>query len=269
MGKLKLTEERRAVLRARFAETRTAELAREMGVSYRTMCRWAAEMGLEKSRDFRAGMSAIAKSKDRNLHVKRKFGSSISFDEEKRTYLRQYFATTPNMVLAGILGVNDRTIRRWARALGLRKDGETIEMHRLSGMMPTPEQWFRTVATIRELYPDGRDKEAAELTGYSVQTVRKIARRYGIGRSEAHTRAAREAKAARMRELLLGRRKPETLEAERVVRETYADTPTPEIARRLGISEAYVAVLAGRLGLRKSREFVSRVRSTQRRKDGR
>ena len=55
---------------------------------------------------------------------------------------------------------------------------------------------------------------------------------------------------------------------EQVVRETYADTPTPEIARRLGISEIYVKVLAGRLGLRKSREFVNRVRSMQNRKGG-
>ena len=268
MEKLQLTEERRAVLRQRFAETRTAELAREMGVSYRTLCRWAAEMGLEKSDGFRTGMSALGGKKNRFPRKGLKREACTTFNEEKKIFLQQHFATIPNMVLARALGVNDRTIRRWAQALGLRKDREVMELHRRSGMVPTPEQWFFTVATIRELYPEGRDEEAAELTGYSPVTVREIARKYGFKRSEAYVQAAKEAKAGRMRELFLGKKRPRTLEMEEVIRETYADTPTPEIARRLGISEIYVKVVAARLGLRKSREFVSRVRSEQRKKRG-
>ena len=266
MKKPVLTDEQREILKARFAETRTAELAQELGVSYRTLCRWAAEMGLEKSRDFRQGMSAVATSKNEKLHVKRKCDSWKRDNDAKKTFLRLHFATTPNMVLAKALGVNDRTIRRWAQELGLRKDRETIELHRRVSMGPTPEHWFFTVATIRELYPDGRDGEAAERTGYSVNTIREIARKYGFKRSEAYMQAARDAAARRMRERLLGKRKPRTLEMERVIRETFADTPSPEIAERLGISVVYVHVLAARLGLRKSREFVHNVRSTQKKK---
>lgn len=266
MKKPVLTDEKREMLKARFAETRTAELAQELGVSYRTLCRWAAEMGLEKSQDFRQGMSAVATSKNGKLHVKRKCDSWKRDNDAKKTFLRLHFATTPNMVLAKALGVNDRTIRRWAQELGLKKDRETIELHRRSRMNPTPEEWFCIVATIRELYPDGRDGEAAERTGYSVKTIREIARKYGFKRSEAYMQAVRDAAAQRMRERFLGKRKPRTLEMERVIRETFADTPSPEIAERLGISVVYVHVLAARLGLRKSREFVHNVRSTQKKK---
>ena len=268
MERPKLTDERRALLRQRFAGTRTAELAREMGVNYRTLCRWAAEMGLEKSKDFRTAMSAIATiDRKKTLYRKGHWGTCTVFDDGKKAYLQQHFATIPNMVLAKALGVNDRTIRRWASALGLKKDSEVIELHRRSKMAPTPEQWFCTVATVRELYPDGRDEEAAERTGYSVQTVREIARKYGIRRSEAYRQAVREKTIRRIKECNSGKR-PRTLEMEQVVRETFADTPTPEIARRLGISEIYVGVLAARLGLRKSREFVHNVRSRRKKKRG-
>ena len=263
----KLTDERRAVLMVRFAETRTAELAREMGVSYRTLCRWAAEMGLEKSKDFRAAMSAIATAGSRErLFRKGHRGTCPAFDEEKEAYMRQFFATTPNDALAESLGVNVRTVRRWASRLGLKKDREVTELHRRSRQMLPPDRWFFTVATIRELYPDGHDAEAAERTGYSVKTVRLIAGTCGIRRSEAYMRALRETVAGKAREKLLGRKEPRTLKLEAAVREAYADTPTPEIARRLGISEPYVKLLAHRLGLRKSREFVHRVRTTQKKK---
>ena len=268
MGRPQLTDEYRAILTARFAETRTAELAREMGVNYRTLCRWAAEMGLEKSKEFRQGMSAIATiGRKETLYRKGHRGTCPSIDDEKKAYLQQHFATIPNMALARALGVNDRTVRRWAQSLGLRKDRGVIELHRRSRMSPTPEQWFFTVATVRELYPDGRDEEAAERTGYSKQTIYEIARKYGIRRSEAYVQAVREKVVRRIKECNSGKR-PRTLEMEQVVRETYADTPTTEIASRLGISKIYVQVLAARLGLRKSRKFVHDVRSTQKKKHG-
>lgn len=260
-----MTDEQRAVLTARFAETRTAVLAREMGVSYRTACRWAAELGLKKSQEFRTGMSAVAKVGFKKRYTEKLpiNGRSV-FDDEKKAYLRQWFATIPNMVLARELGVNDRTIRRWAQSLGLRKDREVIELHRRCRMSPTPEEWFCIVATIRELYPDGRDEEAAERTGYRKNYVGTIARKYGIERSEEYKRQAKENNheaIAKMNALRRGTKTPRTLAIEAEVRRSYADTPTPEIARRLGISEIYVGVVANRLGLKKNKDFVRRTRS--------
>ena len=262
-----MTDEQRAVLMERFAETRTDVLARELGVCYRTLCRWAAELGLTKSQDFRTGISAIGGERCSEHYGDKhpKPGRPI-LDDDMRAYMQQHFATTPNMVLARVLGVNDRTVRRWASALGLKKDSEVIELHRRSQIMPTPEEWFCTVATIRELYPDGRDEEIAERTGYTIGYIGDIAKRYGIQRTAAYREAVKE-RNREMRKRICSEAKadrrwvkPRTLAMEEELRKSYADTPTPELARRFGVTEMYVKIIAGRLGLKKSPEFVRRVR---------
>ena len=251
----------------RFAETRTDVLAQELGVCYRTLCRWAVELGLAKSQDFRTSISAIGGKRCFEHYGDKhpKPGRPI-LDDDMKAYMRQHFAVVPNMVLARILCVNDRTVRRWASALGLKKDREVMELHRRSKIMPTPEEWFCTVATIRELYPDGRDEEIAERTGYAISYIGKIAKRYGIQRTEAYREMVkeknREAIRRRGTEAKADRRwvKPKTLAMEEELRKSYADTPTPELARRFGVSEVYVKIIAFRLGLKKSPEFVRRVR---------
>ena len=55
-----MTDEKKAVLLERYADTRTEELARELGVGYYTVCRWAKALGISKSKDFRKGVSAAA-----------------------------------------------------------------------------------------------------------------------------------------------------------------------------------------------------------------
>jgi len=240
----RMTDEQRAVLEARFAETRTEVLAQEMGVSYRVACRWAASLGLKKSKDFSTAMSALARAKNKVPRKGQPIGASTTFDDGKKVYMRKYFATTPNMVLAKILGANDRTIRRWASQLGLKKDREVIEMHRRSKMAPTPERWFQIVCTIRELYPDGRDEEASRLTGYSVASVQKIASKYGFRRGEAYCQAVKQAR-------IKARRKfsPELVDA---ISEYFPTHTDKECASEFGISRTTIQGIARKHGWKKT-----------------
>lgn len=123
-----MTDDQRKILTKRFADTPTTVLASEMGVSYRTVCRWAAGLGLAKSKGFAASMSATAGKKHSSI-----YGSCWQlrkkpvFTDGKKTYLQERFAATPNAVLAAELGVNERTIRRWASELRLTKDPKAME----------------------------------------------------------------------------------------------------------------------------------------------
>lgn len=126
----RMTDEQREAMIARFPETRTEVLAGEFGVSYRTVCRWAESLGLKKTRRFRAASSAAAKKACLKHYYGQppKRGRSQLTDNE--AFMRQHFATTMNGVLARLLGVNERTIRRWSQDLGLRKDMRVIYQNR-------------------------------------------------------------------------------------------------------------------------------------------
>lgn len=121
-----MTDEQREAMIARFPETRTEVLAEEFGVCYRTVCRWAVKLGLKKTRRFRAASSAAA----RTVSTKRYYGQPPkpfqSQVTDNEAFMRQHFATTMNDALARLLGVNERTIRRWSQDLGLRKDMRVI-----------------------------------------------------------------------------------------------------------------------------------------------
>lgn len=244
-----MTDEQRAALVARFADTRTAELAQEMGVAYRVVCRWAVHLGLKKSKGFSTAMSAIAGKQNKTPRKGRKPKEFTTFDDNKRAYMQKYFATTPNMVLAKILGANDRTIRRWASQLGLKKDREVMELHRRSKMSPTPEEWFQIVCTIRELYPDGRDEEAARLTGYSVSYVQTIANKYGFRRNDAYKQ--------RMKDELRDRRYPPQMLADMAA---YFSTHTDkECSEYFGLKKATIQGIARRLGWYKTEAHVQKM----------
>ena len=128
----RMTDEQREAMIARFPETRTEVLAGEFGVCYRTVCRWAVELGLKKTRRFRAASSAAA----RTACTKRYYGQPPkpfqSQVTDNEAFMRQHFATTMNGELAQLLGVNERTIRRWSQDLGLRKDMRVIYQKRYS-----------------------------------------------------------------------------------------------------------------------------------------
>ena len=175
-----MTAEQENLLRRHYADTRTDRLAAALGVSYRTVCRWAAGLGLKKHEDFRQSFSAINGSMERNWSHHPK-GEGAKLSAEVTEYLRRHYATTDNRVLADHFHVNDRTIRRWADKLALRKDSDWINMHRAARQGMTPEQRFQLVATIRELYPDGlHDEELVRRTGYCFGYIQIIASQYNI-----------------------------------------------------------------------------------------
>lgn len=254
-----MTAEQEDLLRRHYADTRTDRLAAALGVSYRTVCRWAANLGLEKNEDFRQGFSAINGSMERNWshHLK---GAGAKLSAEVTEYLCRHYATTDNRVLADHFQVNDRTIRRWADRLALRKDNDWINMHRAARRDMTPEQRFQLVATIRELYPDGlHDQDLVRRTGYSFKYIQMIASQYNIRRSEECIRRHQQKIGEIMKRLSAeGKLKHDkTCQMEAVVQREYATTDNDELARRLGISIEYVKLMARRLGLKKTREYRS------------
>jgi len=254
-----MTAEQENLLRRHYADTRTDRLAEELGVSYRTVCRWAASLGLKKHEDFRQGFSAINGSRERNWSHRPK-GEGAKLSAEVTEYLRRHYATTDNRVLAAHFHVNDRTIRRWADRLALRKDNDWINMHRAARRGMTPEQRFQLVATIRELYPDGlHDEELVRRTGYSFDSIQWIARKYNIRRSEECIRRHQQKIGEISKRLAAeGKLKHEkTRQLEAVVQREYATADNDELARRLGISIVYVKRMAHRLGLKKTREYLS------------
>ena len=252
-----MTTEQENLLRRHYADTRTDLLAEELGVSYRTVCRWAANLGLKKNEDFRQGLSAINGSMERNWSHRPK-GEGAKLSAEVTEYLCRHYATTDNRVLAAHFHVNDRTIRRWANRLALRKDRDWINMHRAVRRGMTPEQRFQLVATIRELYPDGlHDEELVRRTGYCFKYIQMTAKQYDICRSEECIRRHQQKKGEiRKRLAAEGKlKRDKTRQLEAVVQREYATADNDELARRLGISIAYVKVMARRLGLKKTREY--------------
>ena len=186
-SKNNMTKEQRELLIARYPTTRTKELADKLGVGYWTVSRWALKLGLKKSKDFKSRMSLLAAQRYKNRYPDASRGKRYSMlDDEKETFMRKHFSNTPDADLAHELGVNDRTIRRWASKLGLKKDKEWANMCRSCNRAHTPEQRFQIVEIIRELFPDGHDKEIMERTGYSRQHICNIARKYGISRSATY-----------------------------------------------------------------------------------
>lgn len=254
-----MTAEQENLLRRHYADTRTDRLAAALGVSYRTVCRWAASLGLKKHEDFRQGFSAINGSMERNWSHHPK-GEGAKLSAEVTEYLRRHYATTDNRVLAAHFHVNDRTIRRWADRLALCKDSEWVRMHCAArhGMMP--EQRFQLVATIRQLYPDGlHDEELVRRTGYCFNYIQSFAREYNIRRSEECIRRHQQ-KIGEIKKRLAAEGKlkhDKTCQMEAVVQREYATADNDELARRLGISIIYVKRMAHRLGLKKTREYRS------------
>lgn len=104
----KLTDERLAALKARYADTDNDVLAKDLGVPVRVIRYQAIRLGLKKRSPYPSKHGPNRQKKGR-------------LPSEIETFMRDNFATTDDMSLARRLGVNDRTVRRWAKVLGLKK----------------------------------------------------------------------------------------------------------------------------------------------------
>ena len=253
-------------IRAGFPDRPTEALAGETGLNYYTVSRKATRMGVGKSAAF---MHASWK-KGSNRKGGWKDGVTRARNREAAdAYMREHFADTRNADLAVHLGVDVKTVRRWARRLGLTKCDGFMEAARARGCCGTrkayytPEQEAWRRRRVEEVWPDGDGaalQALAEELGVSMWGLRNLVNRYGVHRSkESKEKAVRRRAAARTKH------GPEVIAA---LREYYPDHTTAECTERFGIRPGVVSQLAIKYKIRKSREHISRVRSMPRRKRG-
>lgn len=225
-------------IKAEYPDRPTEAMAQEMDVNYYTVSRRATSLGMEKSKSF--------------MHTSWKKGSAKKGGWKKRAeraklietadkYLKEHFATTKNETLAKHFGADVKTIRRWARRLGLVKSEAFMQSVRGHGSHKTyyaPEQIAYRNRRIAEVYPDG-DEEAlqrlSEELGIGYVTIRTLAHSIGVKRN---------------------RRQPDYFNALANYFPTHTDK---ECAARFGITKPQVQSIARKYGWKKSGEYLRQV----------
>ncbi len=246
---MKLTEEQKEVLRERYANTRTLELADLLGVGYYSVCRTAASMGLRKSQAFIAAMSANANKVFMAKYGKRSSKKAV-LTEDGEAWLRAHYATDPDVECAQHLDINQRTVRRYAKRLGLEKEQAAVNRRRAAALLMPAEERAAINGAIRKHYPDANLQELSRTLGYSVGTIRWMACNLGVHRTREAKRKYRKKRGPCER--------IQKLEA--VLKVLYPTLSNAELAARTGFSEAMVKAVAFRLGLKKDKAYLTRTR---------
>lgn len=174
-------------IKAEYPDRPTAGMAQEMGVSYYTVSRRATRLGVSKSPDF---MHSSWKKGAGKKGGWKKTSNRAKNSEAADAYLKEHFATTKNETLAKHFCVDVKTVRRWARRLGLVKSEAFMQVARdrghRNGRYYTEEQIAYRNRRIAEVYPDG-DKEAlqrlSEELGIKVDTIQVLASSIGLKRN--------------------------------------------------------------------------------------
>lgn len=246
-------------IRRDYPDRLTADMAEEMGVNYYTVSRRAARLGVGKSEAFMH--TAFKKGAKGGWKVKGEARAKYKANADE--YMKAHFATTKNDELAATLGTDPKTIRRWARRMGLVKSDEFMRECRSRGHAKirqgyyTPEHLAWRLQRIRDVYPDGDAEQIEALCeelGVNRHGLRRLVHELGIHRSkEAASRAMREGR------LKSGNTKytPEII-AE--IADYYPDHTKQEIAQRFGISPGVINQMSVKHGWHKSREHIRRVR---------
>lgn len=236
-------------IRKDFPDRPTEDMAGEYDVNYYTMLRRAHRLGSEKSEAF---MRSRWKKGGGRKGCKR-----AKFKEVTDEYMKEHFGDTSNAELAERFGVDVKTVRRWARRLGLQKSEEFMHRSRAHGRRYyTPEQKEGREQAICKAWHEGDENEvrrAAEELGISRRTLAATATSLGVSRS---AELAKEARAA-------GNRKrtkygPELVAA---ICKHYPDHTNKELAERFGIDPATIGAIAFNHGVKKSRGHMFRVHS--------
>ena len=216
-----LTDEQLDYIRQHFADTRTEELAERLSMGYWRVLRIAHRLGLKKSKGFMTKASTVGGTKYNVVYPDRHTiytkGSQQKADRDE--WLRQNWPTTPDAVCAAHFAVNPRTIRRWACALGLKKDADLAYQRRAAKRTMPPEDRWAIIGYIAEHYPTEPTADIATRLGYSKRSVGTLASRYGIRKAVIHRRDTRS---ERRREL------------EAYLDEHGLDMTVAELARRFG-----------------------------------
>lgn len=237
-------------IKAEYAERRTADLADEVERNYYTVSRKAKQLGVQKSEAFMR--SSWSKGGKKPLGIKgeerRRFRAAAD------AYLKEHFANTANEELARLFGVDVKTVRRWARRLGLQKSDtymQRIWAKRGHCRFYTPEQEAYRLRRIAEVYPDGTEEELQALArefGIDINTIRTIARHHGIYRSEA-----------RMKENVRKSWEPRKIFTPELVAEIaayYPDHSNEECAAHFGVNLGSLKIVASKNKWRKSKEYL-------------
>ena len=240
-------------IRQEFPDRPTEALAGETGLNYYyTVSRKATRMGVCKSSAFMH--TSWKKGSDRKGGWKKNEVRAKAGEAADR-YMREHFADTRNEDIARRFGVDVKTVRRWARRLGLVKSGAFMQaVCGKKKVYYTDEHQAWRRQRMEEVWPDGDDaalKALAEELGVSMSGLQGLAVKFGIHRSPERVREARLRGIAR-----LTKYGPEVIAA---LGEYYPDHTTAECAERFGISASVISQLAIKHGMRKSREHKHRV----------
>lgn len=167
-------------IKQEFPDRPTEAMGQEMDVNYYTVSRRATRLGVGKSAAFMHTSWGKGSKKGRKL-------SKIT--EASDTYLQEHFATTKNETLAKHFGVDVKTVRRWARRLGLVKSEAFMQearRRRKGCTYYTPEQIAYRNRRIAEVYPDGDEEALQRLSdelGVGLGRIRILANSIGLKRT--------------------------------------------------------------------------------------
>ena len=245
-------------IKAEYAERRTADLADEVERNYYTVSRKAKRLGVQKSEAFMRSSWSRGGRKPPTIKAEER----KQFRAASDVYLKEHFADTANEVLAQLFGVDVKTVRRWARRLGLRKTEAFMQRSRAKRGLcrfytPEQEEWRRQ--RIAEVYPDGTEEElqalAAEM-GVGLYYIGRIAWNHGIHRSKARIKES-------MRKLHESR-KVFTPELVAEIAAYYPDHSNEECAAHFGVNIGSLKRVASKNKWRKSKEYLHRARQQAR-----
>ena len=224
-------------IKAEYPDRPTEAMAEELDMNYYTVSRKAKRLGVSKSETFmHASWKKGGNKNGRN--VKAELREAIV------KYMQAHFADTRNEDLARLFSVDVKTVRRWARRLGLVKDDAFMRVCRAKGRLGgrpfyTKEQIAHRNRRIAEVYPDADDETLQHLAdelGVCVETVRHLACEAGIHRRSKYKKDFVDAFAA------------------------YFSTHTDkECAAEFGIGKPKVQYIARKYGLKKSEEHVRKM----------
>ena len=126
-------------IRAHYADTPTQELADRLGLNYWTLSRRAKRLGVKKSKEFMRLSSGKAQH-----------NAYIVLTEDRMQYIRQHFHDTPSLEIARHLGIDESTVKRFARKDGLKKDSEYLRIMRDKGRANRWNTCIRCVTNVTE-----------------------------------------------------------------------------------------------------------------------
>jgi uncharacterized protein YjcR len=238
-------------IRVEFPDRPTRDLASEYDVNYYTLSRRATRLGVSKSDKF---MHASWK-KGSAARIKVKGEARKQYMAAVDKYMQAHYHDTSNAELAQLFGVDVKTVRRWARRLGLQKSEAFMFAVRSRGMKNriyyTPEQLAWRDRRIAEVYPDadrGTIRRLAEELGISVKTLSSVANANGVRRSKA-------AHAEAMRRAWDGKRKygHDVIASLAVY---FSGHSNQECAEKYAIKASIISQLAFKYGWRKDKEYI-------------